>query len=642
MKNIKTRRVSFRLFLLTVFILLLLTAIGVAPTLASPGDTGTTGIWSWTELSDGTLRIESCTAPNGQVAIPASLNGKAVTAVDDWAFAGDVNLTGITVPAGVTRLGSSAFSGCTQLASAILPSTLTSMGDGAFYGCSSLATIDIPDTINVIPDSAFSGCSGLTSVDLPSSLASLGSGAFYGCSGLTSLVVPDGATTFSDSAFAGCTSLTTIHLPSALTSLGSGAFYGDIKLAQVSLPKGLAHVWDSAFAGCTSLTEVRLPAGLGALGEGAFYGCANLSRVVVQSTTMAFWDQVFTNTKLSSDGIYGFTGSTSQSYATDNGIPFHAISMPTITWVKPVDIVYGTPLGATQLNASATDPTTRQPVSGTFTYNPGSSTVLAVGSHSLHVDFQPNDGSKYSDGSADVSINVKQVNHAPSFTKGADQLVRKNASAQTIAKWATNISPGPSESGQSLDFVVTNDSHSLFSVQPSISPSGTLTFTPSPNVIGTATVTVTLHDNGGKTNGGVDTSAAQAFKISVCNRYDQTDKRLHYTGKWWAFAHPGSWLGAYWRSTTPGASVTINFTGTRLDWIATIGVTLSKADVYVDGVKKATIEMHRDHVERQQDVFSTGYLSNGKHTVKIVRTAGDPATKFISIDALDIVGTLIS
>ncbi len=52
-------------------------------------------------------------------------------------------------------------------------------------------------------------------------------------------------------------------------------------------------------------------------------------------------------------------------------------------------------------------------------------------------------------------------------------------------------------------------------MQPAVSANGTLTYTPAANANGIATVTVQLHDNGGTANGGVDTSAAQTFTISV-------------------------------------------------------------------------------------------------------------------------------
>src|SRR2546430_13581610 len=49
----------------------------------------------------------------------------------------------------------------------------------------------------------------------------------------------------------------------------------------------------------------------------------------------------------------------------------------------------------------------------------------------------------------------------------------------------------------------------------SIAANGTLTYTPAAGATGTATVTVSLHDSGGTANGGIDTSAAQTFTITL-------------------------------------------------------------------------------------------------------------------------------
>jgi hypothetical protein len=73
----------------------------------------------------------------------------------------------------------------------------------------------------------------------------------------------------------------------------------------------------------------------------------------------------------------------------------------------------------------------------------------------------------------------------------------------------------PSESGQAVDFIVTNNNSGLFSVQPAVSPTGTLTYTPAAVASGFATVTVKIHDNGGIANGGVDTSDPQTFTITI-------------------------------------------------------------------------------------------------------------------------------
>ena len=219
------------------------------------------------------------------------------------------------------------------------------------------------------------------------------------------------------------------------------------------------------------------------------------------------------------------------------------------------------------------------------------------------------------------------MNDAPSFTKGADQTVLEDAGAQSVSGWATAISAGPNESGQTVTFEVTGntnagavlrgagvsptgtltytpaanqngtrDDHAenhrrrrhrerrrepaprrrsssrsprsttrraspraptrpsprtqarrpspagrprsaparrtrparpspfeitdntnagLFSAGPSVSPTGTLTYTPAANQNGTATITLRITDNGGTANGGVNASATQTFVITV-------------------------------------------------------------------------------------------------------------------------------
>jgi uncharacterized repeat protein (TIGR01451 family) len=76
-----------------------------------------------------------------------------------------------------------------------------------------------------------------------------------------------------------------------------------------------------------------------------------------------------------------------------------AKATPVITWSNPADIIYGTALSGTQLNATANVP-------GSFVYTPVAGTVLGYGAHNLHVDFTPTDTTNYNNASKDVSINV--------------------------------------------------------------------------------------------------------------------------------------------------------------------------------------------------------------------------------------------
>lgn len=148
---------------------------------------------------------------------------------------------------------------------------------------------------------------------------------------------------------------------------------------------------------------------------------------------------------------------------------------------------------------------------GTFNYTP---TADYFGTDSF--TYMANDGALNSN-VATVTLTVNPVNDVPTFVKGADQTLVEGASAQTIPGWATAIAAGPAnEASQALNFVVTTNNSALFAAPPAIDPAtGTLTYTPAPGALGTAQVTVQLHDNGGTANGGVDTSAAQTFNITV-------------------------------------------------------------------------------------------------------------------------------
>jgi hypothetical protein len=73
---------------------------------------------------------------------------------------------------------------------------------------------------------------------------------------------------------------------------------------------------------------------------------------------------------------------------------------PSITWADPADIVYGTPLGPTQLNATASIP-------GTLTYTPAAGTILGAGmDQTLSTTFTPIDTNDYSTVTATATINV--------------------------------------------------------------------------------------------------------------------------------------------------------------------------------------------------------------------------------------------
>ncbi|HEV3340074.1 MAG TPA: Ig-like domain-containing protein [Pirellulales bacterium] len=185
---------------------------------------------------------------------------------------------------------------------------------------------------------------------------------------------------------------------------------------------------------------------------------------------------------------------------------------PSESWEK-LNFIVSTDNDALFSSLPAIDPTT-----GTLKYTPA---LDANGLANVTVEVQDNGGT--ANGGIDTSapqtftITVNYVNQPPIFTAGPNVSALENGGPQTVAGWATNISPGaPNETGQVVNFVLTNDNNSLFSVQPTIDPAtGNLSYTPAPDVYGVANVNVKLHDNGGTANGGVDTSAVQTFTITV-------------------------------------------------------------------------------------------------------------------------------
>jgi VCBS repeat-containing protein len=187
----------------------------------------------------------------------------------------------------------------------------------------------------------------------------------------------------------------------------------------------------------------------------------------------------------------------SASDADGNALTFSIVTNPSKGTLAPVGSVVcaGTPSTCTR----------------TLSYTP---TANANGADSF--TFKVNDG-RLDSNTASVEINIVAVNDAPSFTKGADQTVLEDSGAQSVAGWATAISPGPAdESTQTVSFEITgNTNAALFSAGPAVAANGTLTYTPAANASGTATITIRAHDSGGTANGGVDNSATQTFVINV-------------------------------------------------------------------------------------------------------------------------------
>ncbi|MBR6633135.1 MAG: leucine-rich repeat protein [Clostridia bacterium] len=221
------------------------------------------------EISNNEVTITGCSTSATTVTIPSDIEGYPVTKIGGFAF-GSAHVTKI-----------------------VLPETITSIELGAFDGCLDLEKIEVDENneryfsdaqgvlyFKLGNDSTLIRCpegTTLTSYTLPENVLHIGDFAFYNCDSLTNVTISDGVIGILYSAFSGCDSLAGITIPDSVTSIGS-----------------------EAFARCTSLTSVTILNSKASIGSDVFMGCTNLT-------------------------IYGYTGSTAETYAQDNGITFVAL-----------------------------------------------------------------------------------------------------------------------------------------------------------------------------------------------------------------------------------------------------------------------------------------------------------------------------
>ena len=154
---------------------------------------------------------------------------------------------------------------------------------------------------------------------------------------------------------------------------------------------------------------------------------------------------------------------------------------------------------------------------GTLTFQPAHG---AFGTTLVTIFAQDDGGTE--NGGEDTSeeqtftITLLPVNDPPVFEMRADPVVNEDSGETFLPGWAYHIGPGSQfEVGQTFQFLVSSDNGGLFSAPPTISPDGTLSFTTTNGVSGSARVTVVLRDDGGTERGGQDSAAPVTFTITV-------------------------------------------------------------------------------------------------------------------------------
>lgn len=297
---------------------LLVTAIFILLMPCTFADNDNTSVLDYLTFDKSRGAITACTKTEGDIEIPAEIDGVAVTKIGASAFDSS-KLTNITLPDSITEIGGYAFSRNNNLTHINLPNNLKSIGRDAFWCAYNLETPQIPEGLTSIGEGAFSLCYALRTVELPASLEEIGSQAFMGCGSVeftvnknnqsfsaadgvlfnkdkTELIsyakdkiqpiytIPNGVTSINDSAFE-VAKITEIKLPSGLTTISSRVFNQCEELTEIALPDTVVSIGAEAFGNCKSLASINFPEGVETIGNDAFVLTALTNVNIPQTVT---------------------------------------------------------------------------------------------------------------------------------------------------------------------------------------------------------------------------------------------------------------------------------------------------------------------------------------------------------------------
>ena len=191
-------------------VILIAVAVLVALTVSNCGKGGDdapkelkTKIYENFEITeDGSTLVKWLTDEETTIDMAADEMLSKVTAISDYAFAEHREITSVTLPKGLKKMGKCAFKSCSKLTSIVIPEGITS-----------------------IEESSFGWCGALTSVTIPGSVTSVGYGAFSQCTNLAKITIPDkGLVTIGERAFS-CPALKSFTIPTTVTSIEKWAFF---------------------------------------------------------------------------------------------------------------------------------------------------------------------------------------------------------------------------------------------------------------------------------------------------------------------------------------------------------------------------------------------------------------------------------
>ena len=122
-------------------------------------------------------------------------------------------------------------------------------------------------------------------------------------------------------------------------------------------------------------------------------------------------------------------------------------------------------------------------------------------------------------------------------------------------------------------------------------------------------------------------------------RYEQNNPAVEYTGTWDPNSGAFNSGGSATLAMDAGSQAKFTFTGTGVKWIGYRDQWSGIAQVYVDGVLKATIDTYSANAQAQAAVYSVSGLSNAAHSLTIEVTGqhdSKSSGEWVWVDAFDV------
>ncbi len=197
----------------------------------------------------------------------------------------------VALPEGIEEIGQFSFAR-SNLSGISIPEGVTNIGYGAFYHCDGLSRVELPGSVMNVEPRAFEYTAWLKNFRESGEDFLITGGVLVAYAGSDAVVsVPGGVRVIAAEAFAGHEEMESVRLPDSLLVIGEAAFENCTGLRQVHLGEGVQQIKDRAFRGCTRLEVLKLPAsveeaGLLAFGEAeVIYGGKEPVRTFETSAT---------------------------------------------------------------------------------------------------------------------------------------------------------------------------------------------------------------------------------------------------------------------------------------------------------------------------------------------------------------------